>query len=141
MAHLITRIRHLLPSSPIPWLAGWIVWLITLWFLSEKHPSPKQGPEIPHLDKVAHFGYFMGGAILLTSFLQRRTHLAATSIFMMVSLAGAAIGALDEYHQTFTPGRSGNDLYDWLADFSGTITGALIVITLLHNQKPTGKTR
>ena len=36
----------------------------------------------------------------------------------------AVVGALDEWHQTFTPGRSGNDPLDWLADVLGAFAGA-----------------
>jgi VanZ family protein len=30
--------------------------------------------------------------------------------------------------QTFTPGRTGGDLYDWIADFLGGIAGALLTL-------------
>ena len=41
---------------------------------------------------------------------------------------GAIIGALDEYHQTFTPGRSGNDPWDLLADTVGAAAGSAFII-------------
>lgn len=37
---------------------------------------------------------------------------------------GGLVGIIDEYHQTFTPGRTGNDLGDWIADILGSIAGA-----------------
>lgn len=44
----------------------------------------------------------------------------------------ALIGALDEYHQSFTPGRSGNDPFDWLADLLGAIAGAFTFKHIHH---------
>ena len=49
-------------------------------------------------------------------------------ILMAICLL-AAFGASDELLQKFTPGRSGGDLYDWIADFLGAITGALLNLT------------
>lgn len=125
------KFRAILPKSPWTWLVFWAIWLITLWFLSEGHPTPENGPEIPHLDKILHFGYFMGGAILVSGHMRLNGILSPTRILILVTIIGATIGALDEYHQTFTPGRSGNDPYDWLADLLGTITGSLITLKLL----------
>lgn len=125
-AHLIS------PRSAKPWLIAWIVWLLTLWFLSESHPQVKTGPEIPHLDKICHFGYFFGGAALLYSSLTALKLLSSFAYRYWITIAiGAIIGALDEWHQTFTPGRSGNDFYDWLADVSGSMAGAA-VMAILH---------
>lgn len=89
---------------------------------------PDGGPEIPHMDKVLHFGYFMGGAfILATWILLRKDRAACLCLRILLPLIlFAVIGALDEWHQTFTPGRSGNDPFDWLADLLGALTGILI---------------
>ena len=38
----------------------------------------------------------------------------------------ATVGALDEWHQSWVPGRSGNDPGDWLADVVGALTGGLV---------------
>jgi VanZ family protein len=38
------------------------------------------------------------------------------------------VGGLDEWHQTFTPGRSGGDVWDWLADMTGGFIGAFIAL-------------
>jgi VanZ family protein len=52
----------------------------------------------------------------------------------------AIIGALDEFHQTFTPGRSGNEPWDWLADVTGGVLAAWIVWKLLLKLRQTGPT-
>ncbi len=115
-------VRH--PGS---WLAGFIVWFAVLWLLSSSTGHQTYLPPADHLDKLAHFGYFFGGGGLLCAFLYRlrseRPRWRCIIFLTVLILAG--IGALDEWHQSFTPGRSGNDPYDWLADFLGATTGAL----------------
>ena len=44
----------------------------------------------------------------------------------------AMLGAFDEWYQSFSPGRSGNDLGDWIADCSGGIVGYLIIRFVYH---------
>jgi VanZ family protein len=117
------------PRRPTFWLAAFFVWFVVLWILSSsthpKIPAPP-APPLPFFDKVEHFGYFFGGAGLLAAGLffrkpsQPRWHIILPSTIIIVAL----VGWLDEYHQGFVPGRSGNDPFDWLADFTGAISGA-----------------
>lgn len=116
-------------SSPPLWLAAFLCWAATLYFLSSfSKTMPEGGPEIPHIDKVLHFGYFFGGGIILSTYLllKKGTTAPFTFRFLIPLAILAVIGALDEYHQTFTPGRSGNDPFDWLADFLGAASGIAI---------------
>lgn len=116
-------------SSPSLWLVSFLCWVATLYFLSSVSKTmPEGGPEIPHIDKILHFGYFFGGGIILATYLLLKK-IANTPITIrcLIPLAVLAIiGALDEYHQTFTPGRSGNDPFDWLADVLGAAVGIAI---------------
>ena len=122
--------------SPRLWLFCVILWASALFMLSSLPAVPRaDGPEIPHLDKVMHFVYFMGGAFLFTTHLLLKhgsTARPAVRILCPI-LIFAIVGALDEYHQTFTEGRSGNDPFDWLADVLGAATGAFIA-NRLHPQ-------
>jgi VanZ family protein len=36
------------------------------------------------------------------------------------------IGVSDEWHQSFVPGRSGNDVWDWTADTIGGLLAAML---------------
>lgn len=125
--------EHLL-RAPKFWFGSFILWAATLYTLSSFSKTLPDGtPEIPHLDKVLHFGFFLGGGFILGTWVLLRKNFPAKPLmriaFPLVILA--IVGALDEYHQTFTPGRSGNDPFDWLADVSGAATG-LFIANLVH---------
>ena len=83
------------------------------------HRSHVAAPAINHIDKVAHFAVFG----LLGTLICRlgRSWRAAGWALLMVS----AFGVLDEWHQSFVPGRS-SEVGDWIADTSG----AALAVTL-----------
>lgn len=101
--------------------AATIVWL-----------SGKPGEEIEELnvlevtDKVAHFAAFLVGGALLTIALRWSTAWPWRKIALAAALGIALFGALEESHQTFTPNRSGADVFDWLADALGAGAGAAL---------------
>jgi VanZ family protein len=110
-------------------LIACILWGATLFFLSATNkPLPDTGFEIPHIDKVLHFGYFFGGGIIIAIhiLLKRGAEAHGFLRFALPVVILAVVGALDEYHQTFTPGRSGNDPFDWLADVLGASAGVVL---------------
>jgi VanZ family protein len=123
-----------LPRNPRFWLCCFLLWLAVLWFLSSFTVGGKVAPPIPHFDKVEHFGYFFGGSSLLCAYLYRRKPERPNWkwIIVCVLTVTALIGCADEYHQSFTPGRSGNDPYDWLADFLGATAGAFTFRRIHH---------
>lgn len=113
-------------SSPLLWRVLVIVWAAVLWWLSSqsKLPSPAK---FEGIDKIEHTLYFAAGGMcfllgLRLAGLARQTITAVTLTVLFCS----AVGLLDEWHQTFTPGRSGGDVWDWTADTLGGVLGALI---------------
>ncbi|MEM9080798.1 MAG: VanZ family protein [Verrucomicrobiota bacterium] len=110
------------------WLSCFAIWFLTLWYLSSIAFGPQKTISVRHLDKIAHFGYFFGGAGLLAAglhFLSRPTwpplkHPFATPIILLL------VGALDEWHQSWHPLRSGLDPLDLAADFVGALVGTLV---------------
>ncbi len=112
------------------WFGATALWFVVLWFLSsDSHEMPDMGFwGIPHIDKVLHFGYFLGGGGLLSAALycRRPDEPSWGLILLMAVLLAGGVGWLDEWRQGFVPGRSGNDFGDWLADVCGGTTGALI---------------
>lgn len=114
-----------LPSKAVFWMVVWVSWFVLLWYLSSTNHAPKNGPEIPHLDKVVHFGYFMIGGFCLANFLHLKTALNWKLIIICTLIVGSLVGGIDEYHQTFTEGRYGNSIGDWIADTLGTLAGSI----------------
>ncbi len=80
---------------------------------------------IPHFDKWVHFLYFMLGGVLfnLSWGMERRSWKSWGGILFF-----AALGAADEWHQSFVPGRSGLDSGDWIADCLGSATGLRLAL-------------
>ncbi len=113
-------------SSPWLWRFLVVLWFGTLyWLSSQTHlPSPAS---FEGVDKLEHATFFaIGGMCFLLSL--RLAGLAkATAIAILASvLFCGAIGGFDEWHQTYTPGRSGGDVWDWTADLCGGFIGALL---------------
>ena len=130
-----------LARKSLLWWFGVIVWAAVLWQLSANASLPS-GPSFPLKDKLLHCLYFCGGAsCLLLALFGKTSPAPSLRTLALRSLPFTAIiGALDEYHQTFTPGRSGNDPWDWLADVSGGLLAAWIVTKLLLKLRQTDPT-
>jgi VanZ family protein len=110
------------------WAGLFFLWFATLWFLSGR---PAAGPQIDlgiPIDKVLHFGYFFGGAGLLSAsfFLRPKGSPAWDRLHLLVILILFFVGSLDEWHQSWYPYRSGNDAGDLTADLLGALAGTLI---------------
>lgn len=73
-------------------------------------------------DKVVHASLFAVIAMLLV--LSRRQGTWRWLVASVVLASG--VGALDELHQHFLPGRSA-DIYDWYADFLGAASGVWLM--------------
>ena len=95
------------------------LWFTILCILSSmSHPGPHI--DVIGFDKVEHCTYFFGGGVALGLALPRKRWIP-----LIIFLTGAAVGWFDEWHQSFTPGRSGLDVYDWIADCTGSLLAAL----------------
>jgi len=116
------------------WLFSFIVWWGVLWYLSS---GPIEAPEveIPHWDKIAHCGYFFGGAGFLSAglFLRkfRGKRLSWGTLGFVVLVVLFFTGSLDEWHQSWHPERMGNDAGDLTADVVGSLFG-IFVFRRLH---------
>jgi VanZ family protein len=124
----VKALRTLL-RDPRTWLAAFAVWFGTLWWLSSQVRHFPPGLDFRFSDKAIHFGYFLAGGFSAAAFFYRRkpdgTNWDRT--FLLAILAAGFTGALDEWHQSWVPGRSGNDLPDFHADLLGSMAGALLL--------------
>jgi VanZ family protein len=115
-------------SSPWFWRVLVLAWASVLWWLSSqsKLPSPAK---FEGIDKVEHALYFAAGGLCFLLGLRLAGFVRQTTSAVIVTvLFCSVVGLLDEWHQTFTPGRSGGDVWDWTADTLGGVLGALIAL-------------
>ena len=113
-------------SSPALWRFLVVLWFgVLFWLSSQTHlPSPAS---FEGVDKLEHAIFFAAGGMcfLLSLRLAERARTTAIAILASVLFCGA-IGGCDEWHQTYTPGRSGGDVLDWAADLCGGLIGAFL---------------
>jgi VanZ family protein len=89
---------------------------------------------IPFMDKAIHLIEFsvLGFLLSFGCFLSSRFRLKL-KIYLTL-LSGTLLGALDELHQYFVPGRS-TEILDWIADVLGILVGLFIFISLFRRAK------
>ena len=112
------------------WRVLVIVWAAVLYWLSEQSNLPSPA-DLEDIDKLEHAAYFAAGGTCFLLGLRlagfaRKTGLA----ILLTMLFCSVVGGLDEWHQTFTPGRSGGDVEDWIADTLGGLLGALTAMVV-----------
>lgn len=114
------------------WLVLFIGWFGVLFYLSSIVPEYPPGTA-KLSDKLVHYLYFgLGGGLYAGYILLKQKHtpylVASLIIFCVIVL----VGVFDEWHQTFTPGREGNDFGDMIANSLGGLTSALIAPLLFR---------
>jgi VanZ family protein len=116
-------------SSPLLWRTLVLIWAGILYWLSEQSSLPTPG-KFEGIDKIEHALYFAAGGMCFLLSLRLVGFARKTTIAIVLTVLFCSIvGALDEWHQTFTPGRSGGDVWDWTADTIGGFIGAIFVLT------------
>jgi VanZ family protein len=109
---------------------GPVVLYAILIFIGSSIPGEDVPRQLGLHDKIIHATEYAGFAFLLArAFGWRRWWLAI--------LAAVLFGVSDEFHQTFTPHRSGNDLGDMTADAVGSTIGA-VAWMLLRRRRADG---
>jgi VanZ family protein len=98
-------------------VAGWVAVTLTLTSI----PDPEFGPSFPGADMIAHFGFYAVMGFLFVLW-RRETGAGAAAAVICASIFAALLGAVDEFHQQWIPGRS-MELLDWAADFAGGTAG------------------
>ena len=110
----------------IPLIIYWIILLIA---------TTVPEPEVPSFgvgDKFKHFGAYLGLAVLLSFTLHyQNKNLLFKKYFLFAAwIIATFYGMLDEFHQSFIPGRSAEFL-DWFADAVGAAAGCIFIYYLM----------
>ena len=108
-----------------PQISDWTKWVWPLLLATTVVIASGRGqvaaPDIIDFDKVAHFSIF---GLLATLMVRVEPRWQGWMAILIVSL----FGLLDEWHQSFTPGRS-VEIADWVAD----TLGALVAVTVYRH--------
>jgi hypothetical protein len=102
------------------WLPA-LCWAGLIFMLSHR-PLPEQAvwPDIPGMDKLAHAAVYGVLSVLLYFGLDRAHRMRRSTALVIAALMASLYGVLDEFHQSFVPGRS-VEYADWLADTLGAV--------------------
>ncbi|MFM7605193.1 MAG: VanZ family protein [Prosthecobacter sp.] len=111
-------------SSALFWRLMAILWTVILYLLSSQ-PRVPIALGFSGVDKIEHVTYFaLGGMGFLLSLRRGGGAPGRTIAVVLTVLFCSFVGVLDEWHQLYVPGRSGGDVWDWLADTFGGFLGA-----------------
>lgn len=111
--------------------SGIALWTIAIVVLSSMTPAQiREVAPFRFWDKAAHFLAFAIGAANLALVLRWSTPWPHPWVALVAIVTIITFAATDEIHQLFTPGRSGGDVLDWLADTLGAGAGTGFILTL-----------
>ena len=102
---------------PFAWLLAFILLTCAIFF-EALHTPTIDNQIIPHLDKIAHATAFACLAFLLFQFARSASLMLRWPGLVAIVLIVTILGAMDEYMQTFVPGRTA-DIKDGLSDIAG----------------------
>lgn len=114
-----------------PWFDAWFIPALLYAIILAGSSVP--GQEIPKVfkltpDKLIHFVEYFVVSFFFARFLVSRSW-SSQRVFFTTFVAGMLAAALDEYYQSFTPGRT-PDVRDWLIDIAGVAAGAVVLLLL-----------
>jgi VanZ family protein len=101
------------------------LWAAAIVLLAGASDLP-EGPAVPHLDKLAHFGAYTVLGLLLGFGWLAAGRWPGRGWLLAFALT---LGASDELRQARLPHRSA-EFTDWLADAAGSATGLLVAVRL-----------
>jgi len=106
-----------------------IAWAALLYYL-----SAQTGLDVPQLfpgqDKVFHAGVYAVLGFLVAGSMRPVQYVYSRQQVWLAAAIVAGYGLLDEFHQSFVPGRSA-DLYDVMADSAGGLLGIAALIFIV----------
>ncbi|MCL2844555.1 MAG: VanZ family protein [Chitinivibrionia bacterium] len=113
-----------------------ILIMIVIFTLSSLHGDNEFLNAFELNDKLKHIiAYFTLGTFLCL-WIPREKWLAKPLFWgALVVITGTVFGILDEFHQSFVPGRSGNDIGDIIANFIGSLISPFVYFAVIYYQR------
>lgn len=108
-----------------------VAWAVLIFVFCTIPSSGLPKVNIPHMDKIVHFGFFFVQSVLLSLLFNFQTRKSYIRIILLSTLLSFIYGGLIEVLQGTLFNRSG-DVYDLLADILGGFVGAMIYPTILR---------
>jgi len=103
-----------------------ISWFFVIHCFSATPAGDLPRSTIPHADKIFHAAeYFVLGILLIRTFDMSDFKLSLAKSTVFAIIIALSYAALDEWFQVLVPGRA-CDLFDFLADSAGAVTGILL---------------
>jgi len=103
--------------GPLGWFLAFVL-LASAIFIEALHGPTIDNSIIPNLDKIVHVAAFGLLAFLLFRFARSAGFIIRWPLLVMIVLMIAGLGIMDEWVQSFTPGRTASPM-DVLADVAG----------------------
>lgn len=103
------------------WIAYWLL------IFTATHVPAGDLPHVGrrHVDKVVHFGLYMGLAVLAGRYLGVTKTVRFRHRALLWAGVFVAYGAFDEWLQQYT--HRSMDFWDWVADVCGIVSGSALV--------------
>jgi VanZ family protein len=112
-------------STMKQWLP-FFAWVVIIFIGSSIPQLPGNPFGLPRgSDKVVHFLEYLILAFLFYRGIRGERWRMGLPAWLIVLAAGLVIASVDEYHQTYIPGRDAS-IKDWAADMTGVAIGTLI---------------
>jgi len=102
-----------------------LIWFCLIWILSSLPSQHIPSVNIAFFDKLEHIGVYVVLSCLLGYWLSFKDW--KLTIVILIYLFLLLLAGLDEYHQTYIPGREVS-LYDFMANSAGILIGFLFFL-------------
>jgi len=96
-------------------------------------------PSFFGVDKIIHgIEYAVLGLLLARSIISSKPEFSKETLMLLIVTLGTLYGILDEFHQSFVPGRSSSH-WDVLADGFGSLIGVLFYQRISRRPQASGQ--
>ncbi|HQQ67271.1 MAG TPA: VanZ family protein [Candidatus Cloacimonadota bacterium] len=106
-----------------------LLWMLLIWLVSSIPSKDLPSVNLWSSDKLAHILVYLIWGLLVSTYLRKRN--VGTQVYLGIFVLMWISAALDEYHQSYIPGRSVS-VYDFFANSLGLLSA---LFTGLYKKK------